>query len=76
MAKLRPVLTRDEIITAISGFTADTNIWIEKESQRKEEYTRILKSGDHKKVIYSKKWTGNADGTGTLEKDGIIILVL
>ncbi|MBQ5953019.1 MAG: CarD family transcriptional regulator [Lachnospiraceae bacterium] len=51
MAKLRRVLTRDEIISAIHGMTEEETIWIEKESTRKEEYARIIKSGDHKKVI-------------------------
>lgn len=51
MAKLRLVLTRDEIIAAIHGMTEEENIWIEKESTRKEEYARIIKSGDHRKVI-------------------------
>ena len=51
MAKLRPVLTRDEIISAIHCMTEEETIWSEKESARKEEYARIIKSGDHRKVI-------------------------
>ncbi len=51
MAKLRRVLTRDEIITAIQGMPDEENIWIEKESARREEYARIIKSGDHRRVI-------------------------
>ena len=51
MAKLRRVLTREEIISAIHGMTEEENIWIEKESVRKETYARIIKSGDHRKVI-------------------------
>ena len=51
MAKLRRVLTRDEIISAIHSMPEEKNIWIEKESIRKETYARIIKSGDHRKVI-------------------------
>ena len=51
MAKLRRILTRDEIISAIQSMDEEETIWIEKESTRREEYARIIKSGDHKMVI-------------------------
>ena len=51
MAKLRRVLTREEIISAIRSMPDEENIWIDKESERREAYARIIRSGDHKKVI-------------------------
>ena len=51
MAKLRRVLTRDEILSAIRSMPDEENIWIDKESERRETYSRIIRSGDHKKVI-------------------------
>ena len=51
MAKLRLVLTRDEILSSIRGMPGEENIWIDKESLRKETYNRIIRSGDHRQVI-------------------------
>ena len=41
-----------------------------------EEKDVELKTCDHKKVIYSKKWTEKKEGCGTLGKDGILILAV
>ena len=51
MAKLRLVLTRDEILSAIRGMPGEETIWIDKESLRKETYSRIIRSGDHRQLI-------------------------
>lgn len=51
MAKLRRVLTREEILSAIHSMPDEENIWIDKESERREAYARIIRSGDHREVI-------------------------
>ena len=51
IAKLRRVLTREEILAAIRSMPEEENIWIDKESERREAYARIIRSGDHRQVI-------------------------
>lgn len=49
--KLRPVLTREEVLSAIRNLPAEESIWIERESERKDSYGRIVKSGDCRQLL-------------------------
>ena len=50
-AKLRLILTRDEILEAIHAMPEESCIWIEHENTRKEAYQRIIRSSNHKEII-------------------------
>ncbi len=45
--KLRKLLTKNDIKNIISALPNNKSAWIENEQQRKEAFTRTLKSGDH-----------------------------
>lgn len=51
ISKLRPVLTREQILEAIHGMPEEDCIWIENENERRESYNQIIRSGDHKTII-------------------------
>ena len=50
-ARLRHVLTREEILSAIHSMPEEETIWIESDSSRKEQYQSIIRSGDHVRII-------------------------
>ncbi len=45
--KLRRLLTREDIIKILSSLEENKSEWIDNDLRRKEEYSRIIKSGDH-----------------------------
>ena len=49
--KMRKVCSREEAERLISGMPEENCIWIDNEPQRKEEYRKILDSGDRHKLI-------------------------
>ena len=51
LAKLRKVLTKEEVDALIDSMPSRTPDWIENENQRKETYKQILASGDHAAII-------------------------
>lgn len=58
-AKMRRVLSPEEIYNMIRSMPEETSIWIEDESERSREYKEILLKGDHRalgkliKTLYS-----------------------
>ncbi|MCD7811458.1 MAG: transcriptional regulator [Ruminococcus sp.] len=49
--QMRKVLTREEIDELIRKMPDENNIWIEDEAERKEEYRRILRSGNRMELV-------------------------
>lgn len=49
--KLRKVYTREEVEALISEMPEQGNIWIDDDQRRKEEYRRIIDSGDRKELV-------------------------
>jgi len=50
-AKMRRLLTSDEIHTLIAGMPYEESIWIENENERKEYFKRILAEGDRTSLV-------------------------
>ncbi len=50
-AQMRHILSKDEIEELIRIMPDEDYIWIENEYERKEEYRRILRSGDRRELI-------------------------
>lgn len=50
-AKMRPVLSREEIHALIDAMPAEDTIWIENELSRREQYKKILADGDRTELI-------------------------
>lgn len=51
VAKLRPVLTREELDALLRSGEADQNAWISDENQRKQRYRELIVSGDRAALI-------------------------
>ena len=51
IAKMRHVLTADEIHELIRAMPGKDTIWIENESERKDKYKKILMSGDRVELV-------------------------
>lgn len=51
VAKLRPVLTREELDALLRSGEADQNAWISDENQRKQRYRELIGSGDRAALI-------------------------
>ncbi|MCB6993601.1 CarD family transcriptional regulator [bacterium 210820-DFI.6.37] len=51
MAKMRRVLSADEIYEMIKAMPEESPIWIEDESIRMKEYKEILLRGDHREIV-------------------------
>lgn len=49
--KMKPILTSDEIYSLIESMSEEETEWINEDTVRKEEYTRILKKGDRKELV-------------------------
>ena len=50
-SRMRSVCSRSEVEELISEMPREDMFWIEDESRRKEEYRRIIDSGDRRKII-------------------------
>lgn len=50
-AKMRRLLSADEVYTLIDEIPCKSALWIEEENQRKEYYTQVLASGDRTQLI-------------------------
>ena len=50
-AILKSICSKAEVDALIAHMNAEGLIWIENDNKRKEEYSRILKSGDKKEII-------------------------
>ncbi len=50
LARVRPVLSKDEIVKTVRDLEDAQCIWIEQDSARKEAYQMIIRSGDHRKL--------------------------
>ena len=68
LSRVRPVLSRDEVLTAIHEMDEADSIWIEPDSARKEAFQMIIRSGDHRqlvsliKTLYERKLEMQEDG--------------
>lgn len=51
LSKLRPVLTAEEITTLLTEHTAQQDVWISDENQRKQRYKELISSGDRAALI-------------------------
>ena len=51
LAKMRKVMTKQDVDAMIDSMPSKKPIWIENEKDRKEAYKNILASGDHAAVI-------------------------
>lgn len=51
LAKMRKVMTKDEVKALIDAMPDKKPVWIENENERKEAYRKILTSGDHTAII-------------------------
>ncbi|MBO4872855.1 MAG: CarD family transcriptional regulator [Lachnospiraceae bacterium] len=51
LSRVRPVLDKKEILSAIHGINEAECIWIDQENARRETYQLILRSGDHKQLV-------------------------
>ncbi len=51
VAKLRPMLTREQLDTLLHSDAADQNTWIPDENQRKQRYRELISSGDRAALI-------------------------
>jgi len=51
LSRVRPVLEKEEILSAIHDIRHTKCIWIDQENARKEAYQLILKSGDHRQLV-------------------------
>ena len=50
-SRLRRVLTRDEIMTAIRAIPEEECLWVDSDNRRKELCQEVLRSGDHVRLI-------------------------
>lgn len=50
-AKMRRILSRDEIKELIKAMPDEETVWIENDAERKEKYQQIISSSDHKKLV-------------------------
>ena len=46
LAKLKPVLTKDEMLKLLDSDDVRQNIWIEEENRRKQHYRELITGGD------------------------------
>lgn len=51
MAKLRPMLTAEELQELIGSEAVRTDVWIREENQRKQYYRELIGSGDRVKLM-------------------------
>ena len=51
LSRIRPVLSRDEVLTAVHELDKAESVWIEPDSARKEVFQTIIRSGDHKQLV-------------------------
>lgn len=50
-SKMKETISRQEINSLIELMTDCDSVWIEDDNERKEKYTAIIKSGDHKRLV-------------------------
>lgn len=51
LAKMRRILSEDEIYDMIQGMPEDELLWIENENERKQAYGEIIRTGDRKAMV-------------------------
>ena len=51
LAKVHPVLSKEEIDALIDGINGEDFLWIEDHAQRKTEFQKILLSGDRRELL-------------------------
>ena len=51
LAKMRKILSKDEIFQLIDTINGEDLIWIDNEQERNRKYSEILKSGDRREIM-------------------------
>lgn len=51
MAKLRPLLSKDEILELIRSMPDEDTVWIDDNNLRKQKYNQMIGQGDRRKLI-------------------------
>jgi len=51
VAKLRPVMTKEELLEILHSSQVQQDAWIADESQRKQHYRTVINSGDRKALL-------------------------
>ena len=51
LAKIRKVMTKQDVDALIDSMPSQTPTWIDNENERKETYKKILAGGDHASII-------------------------
>ena len=51
VAKLRPILTADELESLFTDLTDWQKIWVQEENQRKQYYRELISGGDRKALV-------------------------
>ncbi len=51
LAKMRPILSKEEIDTLIDSVNGEETVWIEDHTERKAEFQRILTGGDRRELL-------------------------
>ncbi|MBO4873675.1 MAG: transcriptional regulator [Lachnospiraceae bacterium] len=68
LSRVRPVLTKEEVLTAISEINEVDSVWIDADAARKEVFQQIIRSGEHRqlislvKTLYERKAVMQEDG--------------
>ena len=51
VARIRPVLSQQEVMVMILGLSQTEELWVEDEGQRQNVYREILQTGDRKRIL-------------------------
>ncbi len=51
LSKIHKISSKDEVNSLISYMNSESPIWIDDNTKRKEEYSKIIKSGNKKEII-------------------------
>ena len=51
VARIRPVLSQQEVMDMIHGLSQTEELWVEDEGQRQNVYREILQTGDRKRIL-------------------------
>lgn len=68
LSRVRPVLSREEVLSAVHELNEADSIWIDADNARKEAFQSIIRSGDHRqlvsliKTLYERKLQMQEDG--------------
>ena len=79
LSRVRPVLTREEVLTAVREINEVESIWVEPDAVRKEAYQQIIHGGEHRqlislvKTLYERKQLMQEDGPKLRSADTVFL---